>query len=115
MKQALGESTGLEPRQVAAIIEQLTTGVIVVNPDGRPTLVNAAARRLLGKNIDRATSIIHGAIAAGMRHARSGRIVSPESTPIARALRGETVLDEELTLPHGRDDQALRLRVTGLP
>jgi len=115
VKQAVDESTGLEASQLTTILERLTAGVIVVNQTGRPILVNETARRLLGRGIMHAPSLVQGAVSAGMRHAHTGRLVSPSSTPVARALRGETVLDEELMLPRGRDEQALRFRVTGIP
>ena len=77
-------------------------GIVLIDAVGRPTFVNEAGRRLLGRGLRSAA----GAEAAGERDPRDdgwvvdlplrradGRPLSPEDAPLARALRGETLAD----------------------
>jgi PAS domain S-box-containing protein len=78
----------------AAVLGQISEGVIIADADGRITLVNEAAARL------------HGVAEVGIGVARysdayhlvapDGQPFPPEELPLARAvLRGETVVDAE--------------------
>jgi PAS domain S-box-containing protein len=107
--------TGLSAEQLAAVLEQLPSGVVVVDDGGRPLLANQAARGLLGSLFNATESLISMAISAGLRDVRTGRPAAPAATPLARALRGELVSAEEYTLPRVDEDDPLRLRVSGIP
>ena len=70
---------------------------------------------MLGRGVERSSSLMQGAVTAGIVHSRTGKRVTADSTPVARALRGETVLDEELSVTRGSEGDELRMRVTGIP
>ena len=87
---AIAAAPGLSANELIAVLEQLPSGVVVVDGQGQPVLANHAARQLPGTCID-------------------------DSLPLlARALRGESVSGEELTVSNADGDEALRLRVSGI-
>jgi PAS domain S-box-containing protein len=87
---AIAAAPGLSANELIAVLEQLPSGVVVVDGQGQPVLANYAARQLPGTCID-------------------------DSLPLlARALRGESVSGEELTVSNADGDEALRLRVSGI-
>ncbi|MEN7342928.1 MAG: diguanylate cyclase, partial [Pseudomonadota bacterium] len=93
-----------------AIIESLNDGVIVVNREGRLVTANPAARRLLGLDRD---SMDRGQWLAAFcsLNATSGEPLDPQSTPIARARRGEQFAD--LALIHDADGDQMIFSVSG--
>ena len=93
------EATAADPRAAAealaaersAILGQLVEGVIVADADGRITFVNDAATALhgvreLGVAPDRYSDAYHLLTEAGAPY-------PPQDLPLARAVRGETVID----------------------
>jgi PAS domain S-box-containing protein len=117
MKPAVGTAALLSEAELAAALDQLPGAVVLVDGQGQPTQMNAAARRFLGRAAGERSSMMQAAVVAGMRDARSGRLVSASTTPLARALRGETVTAEEYTFPRGNSDQDewLKVRVSAIP
>jgi PAS domain S-box-containing protein len=101
--------------ELSAVLEELPSGVIVADRNGRAVVVNRVARRVLGDVAETSRSLIDISVEAGLREARSGLPVSPETSVLARTLRGEAISAEEYTVPlaHGRAD--LRLRVSTVP
>jgi PAS domain S-box-containing protein len=70
----------------AAILGQIADAVIAAGPDGGVAFVNAAARRLLGMADDTLPARWSD---------RHGEPLAPEDLPLARAARGETIVDGE--------------------
>jgi PAS domain S-box-containing protein len=95
---------------LAAIVEQMPGGLVIASaPDGRVTVVNERARRMLG--------IEDGAPLHGIR----GDVFRPDGSryeleefPLARALRGERVEAERLDVT-GEDGQRFFLNVSAAP
>lgn len=81
----------------AAILHQITDGVIIANPDGRCTFLNEAATRLVG-DLEPGVAITHlGKMVAVLTMA--GEPYSPGAFPLARAcFEGETVVDLPMRL-----------------
>jgi diguanylate cyclase (GGDEF)-like protein len=90
---------------LAAVVEQMTGRVTVVDARGRLLLRNAATRR---------DAPLHGVPGAERLYAADGRTpLGPQETPMARALGGEAVRDTEV-VAHGSDgDGPRRLLVSG--
>ncbi|HZS94271.1 MAG TPA: ATP-binding protein [Chloroflexota bacterium] len=85
----------------AAILTQMTDGLIMCDPDGVVTFMNDAAKNLYGADFA-------GQSLGAFRNSpdlrdRKGEQYSPRSLPMARALAGETVVAEEgrMTRPDG--------------
>jgi PAS domain S-box-containing protein len=79
-------ATGLSASDLAAILEDLPSGVVVVDLSGRPRLTNRAARSLLEAISD--------------------------TTPLARVLRGEAISGQEYTIDAVDGQAARRFRAT---
>jgi len=107
--------TGLSESELLAMLDQLPSGVVVVDERGQTTHMNDAARKYLGSALKRADSLTEAAVLAGMRDAASGRPISIEWSPITRALRGEVIAGEDYTMPRGADREWLRLRISATP
>jgi PAS domain S-box-containing protein len=73
----------------------LPSGVLFVDTQARPVHMNAAARRLVGRMLDRRHSAIEVGLRAGLRRADDDQLVPRERTPLTRALRGEDVEEAE--------------------
>jgi signal transduction histidine kinase/ActR/RegA family two-component response regulator len=112
---ALATAAALTVEELASVFEQIPSGVVVADCTGRPLLTNRAARRLLGDFAHTSRSLIDVSIDARLREVSSGQRVSPETSVLARTLRGESVSAEEYTVPRGRDRERLRLRVSSVP
>jgi len=98
----LAALAGSRAAEFEAVLENIADPILVVDERGATKLANAAMERLAR---DAGVPTLKGAIrslAARLRQP-DGRPVRPESSPLARALRGERVRSEEsiLTLPDG--------------
>ncbi len=114
MKPALAP-LGLSEAELLAVLDQLPSGVAVVDARGRLKHMNEAARHYLGSVIDRVQTLTQAAILAGMRNARTGRLIDDAWSPIVRALHDEPVIGEDYTMPRGADQEWLRLRISAVP
>lgn len=77
-----------------AILRQIADGVVIADPDGRITFVNAAARQLLGHEDLGLT--VEEAIAGLNLLTLDGKPYPPEDVALCRAVRkGETVIGSE--------------------
>jgi PAS domain S-box-containing protein len=77
-----------------AVLEQMPSGVIVLDAAGQVVFRNAAARRLCGEP---SASALRDLVAAHrIRDPVTGRPLSLEELPVTRALAGEEVHDSEL-------------------
>jgi PAS domain S-box-containing protein len=105
--------SGLSESELALVLDQLPSGVVTVDEQGRSVRMNQAARKYLGASVEHSTSLTEAAISAGLREAGTGRIVSHVWSPVTRALGGELVDCEEYTLPHG--NESIELQVSAVP
>ncbi len=112
---AIASAAALSVEELTAVLEELPSGVIIADRHGRLVATNRAARRILGDFATTARSLIDVSIEAGLREVRSGQLVSPETSVLARTLRGEATTDEEYTVARAPDKADLRLRVSGVP
>ncbi|MHB8620778.1 MAG: PAS domain S-box protein [Chloroflexota bacterium] len=99
-------------RELRAIVEQMPSGVAVHDRDGHVTLANAAALRIWGLEElpTEATPI-----ASLARHDLSGRELSADELPFARALRGEAVQGLEYTIAPAGGESPRRVLATARP
>lgn len=90
MENGLSELGRLERlRLLEAALSLAVEGVIVVDAEGRPVLINEAAKRLVRLWPPLADPLCVQVAEAGLRYL-DGRPVPPANTPLRRALRGET-------------------------
>ncbi|MFN2471939.1 MAG: ATP-binding protein [Gaiellaceae bacterium] len=79
------------------VVQRIPAGVMLAEaPSGRITLVNDAALAVLGRGVPNARSLGEYSGAEGFR--RDGSRVKAREWPLPRALRGEVVTAERLTL-----------------
>ncbi|HEY0996495.1 MAG TPA: PAS domain S-box protein, partial [Gemmatimonadaceae bacterium] len=101
-----------ERQRLALILERLPIGVAVVDPAGRVVLSNRRAAQLLGQAIDPGEGVEQ--LRGFTFHHDDGRAYRPEEYPLARALRGESVVGEimRVRIPAGSE---IPLAVTAGP
>ena len=87
-----GDAVETERRFIAAVLENLGEGVIASDDRGELRIVNAAARQY---GEDEPLALGDLADKGRLRLVASGEPVAREDLPLQRALRGETVADEE--------------------
>src|SRR5437762_10393018 len=68
--------TGLSESELLAVLDQLPSGVAVVDARGRPTYLNPAAQGYLGSALERVHTLTQAAVLAGLRSSPSGRLIS---------------------------------------
>ncbi|HEV7127126.1 MAG TPA: PAS domain-containing protein [Ktedonobacterales bacterium] len=78
--------------ELEAVVQGVDLGIVLVAPDGRVLVSNAAATALVGPPPG-THEIQRIPIAYAVRDAATGEPVPPDRTVVARALRGETVRD----------------------
>ena len=87
-----GDALDAERRFISAVLENLDEGVIACDELGELRIVNAAARALGGDGPDALGDL---AARGELRRAAGGEPVRRGGLPLDRALRGESVADEE--------------------
>jgi PAS domain-containing protein/DNA-binding CsgD family transcriptional regulator len=103
-----------EHRITVAILEQIPTGVVVFDADGRVTLANRSAARIFGAvGLARPMDEILRDIP--IVDAESGVPVAPGSDPVRRALRGETVKAYVVAVPTGTGQPQRRFSGSAVP
>src|SRR5712691_7090797 len=112
---AVAAAAAMSVEELTAVLEEVPSGVIIADRDGRPVVTNRAARRILGDFANTSRSLIDVSIEAGLRDVRSGQPVSTETSVLARTLRGEVISAEEYSVPRAPDKADLRLRVSSVP
>jgi PAS domain S-box-containing protein len=100
----------------AAVLGQMTDGVVLVAPDGKITLVNEAARRLLGVTRLRAADVlVDGESSTLELFASDGSPYPLEDLPLRRAITsGETVADVELRVRR-KDGTEIEIQASATP
>src|SRR5437667_10108421 len=109
---AIASAAAMSVEELQAVLEEVPSGVIVADRSGRPVVTNRAARRILGDFANTSRSLIDVSVEAGLCDIRSGQPVSPESSVLARTLRGEAISAEEYVVPLAPDKADLHLRVS---
>ena len=93
-------------RQMDAVMAATPAGLVLYAPDGKIQRINPAAERLFGLPSAQADVPVEERLRGLRVLTPNGKPIAPEQHPVARALRGETVSQEVLTLdgphPHGR-------------
>jgi signal transduction histidine kinase len=93
-------------RQMDEVIAAMPAGLVLYASDGKIQSINPAAEKLFGLPSAQADVPIEERLRGLRVLTTSGKPIAPEQQPTARALRGETVSDEVLTLdgppPRGR-------------
>ena len=94
------------------VLDQLPAGVVIAEaPSGRIVLSNAAAGG--SRSTDEAPGFTSWARGLVERLAKAGRLLEPDELPLSRALKGELVVEEELTSASG--DGEVVLSVSAAP
>ena len=88
-----------EHRRLEAVLTQMPAGVIIADVSGRVVMRNAQAEAILGEALEESSVVTHVALAQRLFHP-DGRQYTAEEMPLARALRGETIRNEELEYRH---------------
>jgi PAS domain S-box-containing protein len=94
-----------EERRLAAVLEQLPSGVLVLDRAGRPVLMNSACRRIFGQRFDPDRSVAEQAADLDLR-----RVPDEEHMPagalLGRVLAGEEIRTYEATFrPAGAESE----------
>lgn len=96
-------------RLLRQILDVLPEGLVIADRSGRVTTSNAAARAILGIDLQGEALPIRGDPQYGMR-ALDGTPIAPEMAPLARAIRmGEAVQGEQVLVKNGSDGRELPL------
>ena len=109
-EQERAEAEAEQRAQLNALLENLSEGVTIVDRSGRVVMVNKAARVILGLGDSELSGIDQ--LHAREAHDLQQRPLHDNDRPLARALRGEQFLDDEI-LRVGLDGQWRRLACTG--
>ena len=93
-------------RQMDAVIAAMPAGLVLYAPDGKIQRINPAAEKLFGLPTAQDEVPTEERLRGLRVLSTNGKPIAPEQQPFARALRGEAVSNEVLTLdgppPHGR-------------
>ncbi len=108
-----GREAGTPLGLLRGILGSVSDGVIAVDAQGRFTLFNSAAERILGLG-PQEVEPAGWADVYGLRQA-DGSPVAFERLPLARAMRGETVLDEAVAVSRPGSGTAAALRMSAWP
>jgi CheY-like chemotaxis protein len=115
---AAAEGAEREARAKAAVLrsvlESMVDGVAVVDPDNRFILTNRAADRLLDQG-ERTSPQADRPRVFGLYTPDGGRLLAPDETPLARALRGEEVDGLEILMRVPASGRETRLSVNARP
>lgn len=98
-----------------AVVEQMPSGLIVLDRSGCVELVNRAARQILGVSLDPATPLAEQLPRFQLRHARDGRPLQPAESSPRRVLAGEVVDGAEYVLRRPDTGEDAWLRCWGVP
>lgn len=97
-----------EHRRLEAVLTQMPAGVIIADIAGHMIMRNAQAEAILGETLEESSFSAHAALAQRLCRA-DGRQYTAEEMPLARALRGEIIRNEEIEYrrAEGQDHRSL--------
>ncbi len=97
-----------------AVIEQMPSGLVVVDAEGRVVFLNAAARHVWRSDPHDPRPMRERVREMPFLDGATGQPISPDATPAQRVLRGETVQDYEYYYP-AADGREVWIRFSGVP
>ncbi|WP_137112435.1 PAS domain-containing protein [Rhodobacter sp. SY28-1] len=108
---ALEFALARERDTLARVMEASVSGIVVVDERGGVVFTNAAATRVLGREVsagDNLMSILQGAAILGL----GGERIAPPDLPVARALKGEPGMHQMRHLLHWPSGERRAVAVT---
>jgi PAS domain S-box-containing protein len=112
---AARRSAALVREEFSTVLDLVPSGIMIVDETGRIVTMNAAAQRIARLEIDRARPAPEQFAEAYAIQDASGNRVNALDTPLSRALRGETVMDEVHAFVGGGAPLEVRVRTTARP
>jgi PAS domain S-box-containing protein len=109
-----GQQSREQAQVLASILDNMGEGLVVVDQRGEVLVWNAAARRIVGPN-PAGVSFEQWPQHFGVVHGGSEALLAAGDLPLARALEGEVIIDQELYLRAATDAQGLWLSVSARP
>ena len=100
--------------EMEAIFAAMLDGIIIYDADGRIVRMNRIAAEILGYSPEERERPVAERLAHLRFETEPGEPLPPARNPITRALRGESVQDENYTI-HPSPARAVRLRMTAAP
>lgn len=107
---AHAEAEAQQRAQLAALLENLSEGVVIADPGGRVVMINGAARVVLGLGTEEVLTV--DALHVSEAYDLEGRALGNEQRPVMRALRGERFTEYEM-LRAGPNGERRHLVSTG--
>jgi len=101
--------------EFTAVLDLVPSGVIVVDDAGRISNVNPAAMRIARTAFDLAQPFPERGAASYWLADAFGRPLAANDTPVARALRGETLLAADFTFTAGSPAETVKVRSSARP
>jgi PAS domain S-box-containing protein len=101
--------------ELAAVLDLVPSGVIVIDEEGRIVKVNPAAQRIARTPFDLARPIDAQGIDTFHVRDAAGRALAPDELPVARALRGEAVPTSDFRFDGGHPPRDIRVRASVRP
>lgn len=99
----------------STILSRIELGVIIIDREGRPILVNDAARRAIASTVESSHPLLPQ-LAARWRFAdTTGQPLSPERMPLTLALRGETIPRATIVAEHRAGGERFVIEVAAAP
>jgi PAS domain-containing protein len=98
--------------ELAALLDLVTSGVIVVDDESRIVKINEAARRIVRRQLDRDGALDEQALSVFDLRDMLGNAVEPGATSVARALRGEEIPAREVRFVAGDPPERVTVRTS---
>jgi PAS domain-containing protein len=96
--------------ELAALLDLVTSGVIVVDQKSRIVKINEAGRRITRRQFDRDSALDEQGPSVFDLHDSVGNAVEPSDTSVARVLRGEEVATREFRFVAGDPPERVTVR-----
>jgi len=100
---------------LAAVVERVPAGIVLVDREGTVMLINEAGRRISGGAPDGSLPILDQVGLYRPRELMSGRLLQPEETPLGQALRGTAIEGGEYVFQRAGDTSEVWLQVSAVP
>lgn len=100
---------------LAAVVERVPAGIVLVDRDGKALLINEAGRRISGESPPGSLPMLDQVDLYRPRELVSGRLLQPEETPLGQALNGTVVEGGEYVFQRAGDTSEVCLQVSAVP